>query len=151
MTQPSKIPGELSTHYGPCPYCGSAISCVTRDGTAYARCSHRGCGARGPIMRSLDRAVELFRRGRATTPEPTDAAARFRARADSADAHEVPVLASDDDARALRVGRAALKWRCDRCLRSPVEEGASEYPVSCAACFGAFRMALAAALREEEW
>lgn len=28
----------------------------------YARCSHRGCGARGPMHRSLDRAVALFRR-----------------------------------------------------------------------------------------
>ncbi len=64
---------ELPTHHGPCPYCGSAISCVTRDGTTYARCSHRGCGARGPVMRSLDRAVEMFRRGRAIHPEPPDA------------------------------------------------------------------------------
>lgn len=49
-------------HHGPCPYCGSAISCVTRDEMTYARCSHRGCGARGPMHRSLDRAVALFRR-----------------------------------------------------------------------------------------
>lgn len=51
-------------YHGPCPYCGSAISVVIKDGTTVARCSHRGCGARGPIMRSTERAVELFRAGR---------------------------------------------------------------------------------------
>lgn len=55
---------ELPTYHGPCPYCGSAISVVIQDGTTVARCSHRGCGARGPIMRSTERAVELFRAGR---------------------------------------------------------------------------------------
>lgn len=55
---------DLPTYHGPCPYCASAVSCVTRDGTTYARCSHRGCGARGPYHQRLDRAVELFRRGR---------------------------------------------------------------------------------------
>jgi len=51
-------------YHGPCPYCGSAISVVIKDGTTVARCSHRGCGARGPIMRSTERAVQLFRAGR---------------------------------------------------------------------------------------
>lgn len=55
---------ELPTYHGPCPYCGSAISVVIKDCTTVARCSHRGCGARGPIMRSTARAVELFRAGR---------------------------------------------------------------------------------------
>ena len=59
---------ELPTYHGPCPYCGSAISVVIKDGTTVARCSHRGCGARGPIMRSTERAVELFRAGRCVPP-----------------------------------------------------------------------------------
>jgi len=53
---------ELPTYHGICPYCASAVSCVTRDGMTYARCSHRGCGARGPYHRNLVRAVELFTR-----------------------------------------------------------------------------------------
>ena len=48
---------------GICPFCGSAISTVVRDGMAYARCSHRGCGARGPLMRSESRACEVFASG----------------------------------------------------------------------------------------
>lgn len=45
---------------GLCPYCASRISMVERDGAFFARCSHRGCGARGPRMQSITRAVELF-------------------------------------------------------------------------------------------
>ena len=51
---------DLPTYHGICPYCASAVSCVTRDGVTYARCSHRGCGARGPYHRDLVRAVEWF-------------------------------------------------------------------------------------------
>ena len=45
---------------GICPHCGSRISVVQRDAYFIARCSHRGCGASGPKMRSLSRAVETF-------------------------------------------------------------------------------------------
>jgi len=45
---------------GTCPYCGAGISVVERDGWFRARCSHRMCGATGPRMRRLTRAVELF-------------------------------------------------------------------------------------------
>lgn len=72
MTEPTKIHGESPTHHGICPYCASAVSCVTRDGMTYARCSHRGCGARGPYCRDLVRAVEWFT-GR---PHPTKAPAQ---------------------------------------------------------------------------
>lgn len=72
MTEPTKNPGELPTYHGVCPYCASAVSCVTRDGMTYARCSHRGCGARGPYHRDLVRAVEWFT-GR---PHPTKAPAQ---------------------------------------------------------------------------
>ena len=51
-------------YQGACPYCASAISTVTRDGFTFARCSHRGCGARGPHMRDAKRAVDLFTRGK---------------------------------------------------------------------------------------
>ena len=47
---------------GICPHCGSRISVVQRDAYFIARCSHRGCGASGPKMRSLSRAVETFAR-----------------------------------------------------------------------------------------
>ena len=55
---------ELPIYQGACPYCASAISTVTRDGFTFARCSHRGCGARGPHMRDAKRAVDLFTRGK---------------------------------------------------------------------------------------
>ena len=45
---------------GSCPYCASRISMVERDGFFRARCSHRGCGATGPKMRSITRAADLF-------------------------------------------------------------------------------------------
>lgn len=46
--------------HGVCPHCGSRISVVQRDGQFTARCSHRGCGASGPRMATLVRAVEQF-------------------------------------------------------------------------------------------
>ena len=52
---------------GSCPFCASRISVVERDGVFVARCSHRGCGARGPKHHDLTRACDLFaarRRGR---------------------------------------------------------------------------------------
>lgn len=55
---------EPPIYRGTCPYCASAISTVTRDGFTYARCAHRGCGARGPHMRDAERAVALFTRGK---------------------------------------------------------------------------------------
>lgn len=45
---------------GSCPFCASRISMVQRDGYFIARCSHRGCGAVGPRMRSVSRAADLF-------------------------------------------------------------------------------------------
>lgn len=45
---------------GICPHCGSTISVVQRDGWFRARCSHRRCGASGPLMTRLTRAVEMF-------------------------------------------------------------------------------------------
>lgn len=33
---------------------------IQRDGLFRARCSHRGCGATGPKMRSITRAADLF-------------------------------------------------------------------------------------------
>lgn len=45
---------------GVCPHCGSRISVVQRGGQFTARCSHRGCGASGPRMATLVRAVEQF-------------------------------------------------------------------------------------------
>lgn len=45
---------------GVCPHCGSRISVVQRDGQFAARCSHRRCGASGPRMATLVRAVEQF-------------------------------------------------------------------------------------------
>ena len=45
---------------GICPHCGSTVSVVERDEWFRARCSHRGCGASGPRMRVLGRAVEMF-------------------------------------------------------------------------------------------
>lgn len=45
---------------GSCPFCASRISMVQRDGFFRARCSHRGCGATGPKMRSITRAADLF-------------------------------------------------------------------------------------------
>ena len=45
---------------GVCPHCGSRVSVVQRDGHFRARCSHRGCGASGPRMPGLGRAVEAF-------------------------------------------------------------------------------------------
>lgn len=45
---------------GSCPFCASRISMVQRDGYFIARCSHRGCGAVGPRMRSVLRAADLF-------------------------------------------------------------------------------------------
>lgn len=44
---------------GLCPHCGSTVSVVQRGGFR-ARCSHRRCGASGPIMRTITRAVEAF-------------------------------------------------------------------------------------------
>ena len=45
---------------GSCPFCASRISMIQRDGFFRARCSHRGCGASGPKMRSITRAADLF-------------------------------------------------------------------------------------------
>ena len=45
---------------GVCPHCGSRISVVQRGGQFTARCSHRRCGASGPRMATLVRAVEQF-------------------------------------------------------------------------------------------
>ena len=45
---------------GSCPFCASRISVVERDGVFVARCSHRGCGARGPKHQDLTRACDLF-------------------------------------------------------------------------------------------
>lgn len=45
---------------GSCPFCASRISVVERDGVFVARCSHRGCGARGPKHHDLTRACDLF-------------------------------------------------------------------------------------------
>jgi len=43
-----------------CPFCASRISVVERDGRFFARCSHRGCGARGPKHQDMVRACDLF-------------------------------------------------------------------------------------------
>lgn len=45
---------------GSCPFCASRISVIERDGVFVARCSHRGCGARGPRHHDLTRACDLF-------------------------------------------------------------------------------------------
>lgn len=45
---------------GICPHCGSTVSVVQRDERYVARCSHRGCGARGPQHSRLTSAVEAF-------------------------------------------------------------------------------------------
>lgn len=45
---------------GGCPFCASRISVIERDGVFVARCSHRGCGARGPKHHDLTRACDLF-------------------------------------------------------------------------------------------
>lgn len=45
---------------GSCPFCASRISVTERDGIFVARCSHRGCGARGPKHRDISRACDLF-------------------------------------------------------------------------------------------
>lgn len=45
---------------GSCPFCASRISVIERDGVFVARCSHRGCGARGPKHHDLTRACDLF-------------------------------------------------------------------------------------------
>ena len=45
---------------GSCPFCASVISVIERDGIFVARCSHRGCGARGPKHHDLTRACDLF-------------------------------------------------------------------------------------------
>ena len=45
---------------GSCPFCASRISVIERDGIFVARCSHRGCGARGPKHHDLTRACDLF-------------------------------------------------------------------------------------------
>ena len=45
---------------GICPHCGSTVSVVQRDERYVARCSHRGCGARGPQHFRLTSAVDAF-------------------------------------------------------------------------------------------
>jgi hypothetical protein len=45
---------------GTCPFCASRISVIERDGVFVARCSHRGCGARGPKHHDITRACDLF-------------------------------------------------------------------------------------------
>lgn len=45
---------------GSCPFCASRISMIERGGMFRARCSHRGCGATGPLMTSITRAADLF-------------------------------------------------------------------------------------------
>lgn len=45
---------------GSCPFCASRISVIERNGIFVARCSHRGCGARGPKHHDLTRACDLF-------------------------------------------------------------------------------------------
>lgn len=45
---------------GSCPFCASRICVIERDGVFVARCSHRGCGARGPRHHDLTRACDLF-------------------------------------------------------------------------------------------
>ena len=45
---------------GSCPFCASRISVIERDGVFVARCSHRGCGARGPKHHDLTRACDLL-------------------------------------------------------------------------------------------
>ncbi len=45
---------------GSCPFCASRISMIERDGRFRARCSHRGCGATGPLMTSITRAADVF-------------------------------------------------------------------------------------------
>jgi hypothetical protein len=53
---------------GFCPWCGSVSSVVQKDGWFRARCSHRMCGASGPRMRKIERAVELFSAGKIALP-----------------------------------------------------------------------------------
>ena len=55
---------------GVCPHCGSTVSVVQRDERYVARCSHRGCGARGPQHFRLTSAVEAFCRPPADAPLP---------------------------------------------------------------------------------
>ena len=51
---------EGKAPYGSCPFCASRISMIERNGRFRARCSHRGCGATGPLMTSITRAADLF-------------------------------------------------------------------------------------------
>lgn len=54
---------------GLCPWCGAVASVVQRDGWFRARCSVRMCGASGPRMRKIERAVELFSAGKNVLPK----------------------------------------------------------------------------------
>lgn len=99
---------ELPIYHGPCPYCGSAISVVIQDGTTVARCSHRGCGARGPIMRSTERAVELFRAGRfASQAQAAQSVLDATARAEAAERE----LAAEREAHELEKRAHEHTWQ----------------------------------------
>lgn len=111
-------------YHGPCPYCGSAISVVIRDGTTVARCSHRGCGARGPVMRSTERAVELFRVGRCVPPAEKAGSGAAEASEPSPPPTAPPLLEWGQDGPRLseyerkrleRESEDALDGVCDEC------------------------------------
>ncbi len=82
---------------GSCPFCASRISVVERDGVFVARCSHRGCGARGPKHHDLTRACDLFC-CRPLLPAVTRAAEAVRGAASNAATWQSVVRDHIDDA-----------------------------------------------------
>lgn len=106
---------------GSCPFCASRISMIERDGRFRARCSHRGCGATGPLMTSITRAADVFccpphrtAGGMSARTLAAEAdAARLRAHIDAAgDGANLPALLDLYHDRAERAEADAAKASC---------------------------------------
>lgn len=91
---------------GSCPYCASRISMVERDGFFRARCSHRGCGATGPKMRSITRAADLF----CCPPQRTAGGSAIAARPSTGRGRPPAAVSAEIRSRAI----AALADECER-------------------------------------
>ena len=99
---------------GVCPHCGSRISVVQRDGWFRARCSHRRCGASGPRMATLVRAVEQFCAPPAYVARHMGISVQARAEQAEAERDALGSVAVYFVGRTLREEIETMSWAFDR-------------------------------------
>ena len=108
---------------GSCPFCASRISVVERDGVFVARCSHRGCGARGPKHHDLIRACDLF----CCPPQRTAGGQVLKTIADACDQESLGHLLDEMDEWIGRAGEAERMVEAARRSLSSVAESMTEH------------------------